>query len=194
MDGQYVFEEIKQKYKISNKYMLCVTYEDIGILIHIIEMLDKQLKYRKEEINIKSNNIDILEEKEKEAIKDLEEYLHWEELQGFSMLPRDKHIETLLNLVSNLIAENKELKEENEGLKTKLDTLIEKYKELKEELDSVKQIYYTQREIEENYILKSKVEEVIEEVKKDENPSISSFQEYAQEYAIDKLQSLLGKE
>ena len=27
------------------------------------------------------NNIDILEEKEKEAIKDLEEYLHWEELQ-----------------------------------------------------------------------------------------------------------------
>lgn len=45
MDGQYVFEEIKQKYKISNKYMLCLTYEDIGILIRIIEVL--------EEINIK---------------------------------------------------------------------------------------------------------------------------------------------
>lgn len=48
MDGQYVFEEIKQRYEKSNKYMLCVTYEDIGILIHIIEALDKQLKFRKE--------------------------------------------------------------------------------------------------------------------------------------------------
>lgn len=66
------------------------------------------------------NNIDILEEKEKEAIKDLEEYLHWEELQGFSMLPRDKHIETLLNLVETLIAENKELKEKNKELTDKL--------------------------------------------------------------------------
>ena len=39
-----------------------------------------------------------------------------------------------------------------------------------------------------------KIKTKIEEVKEDENPSISSFQEYAQEYAIDKLQSLLGKE
>ena len=30
-----------------------------------------------------------------------------------------------------------------------------------------------------------------EEIKKDENPSISSFQEYAQEYSINKLQELL---
>lgn len=66
------------------------------------------------------NDIDILEEKEKEAIKDLEEYLHWEELQGFSMLPRDKHIETLLNLISTLIAENKEMKEKNKELTDKL--------------------------------------------------------------------------
>lgn len=33
--------------------MLCVSYEDIGILIHIIEVLDKQLKFRKEESNVK---------------------------------------------------------------------------------------------------------------------------------------------
>lgn len=44
MDGQYVFEEIKQRYEKSNKYMLCVTYEDIGILIHMIDILDKQYK------------------------------------------------------------------------------------------------------------------------------------------------------
>lgn len=122
------------------------------------------------------NNIDILEEKEKEAIKDLEEYLHWEELQGFSMLPRDKHIETLLNLVETLIAENKELKEDNEYLKSQIP------------VDKI--FYYSYKD----FIPKSKVKEVIEEVKEDENPSISSFQEYAQEYAIDKLQSLLGKE
>ena len=79
------------------------------------------------------NNIDILEEKEKEAIKDLEEYLHWEELQGFSMLPRDKHIETILNLVSTLIAENKELKEKNkwkpikEYNRQKYDWVLVKY-------------------------------------------------------------------
>lgn len=42
--------------------------------------------------------------------------------------------------------------------------------------------------------LEDKIKTKIEEVKEDENPSISSFQEYAQEYAIDKLQSLLGKE
>lgn len=51
--GNEIFEEIKQRYEKSNKYMLCVTYEDIGILIRIIEVLDKQLKYRKEESNIK---------------------------------------------------------------------------------------------------------------------------------------------
>lgn len=42
MDEQYVFEEIKQRYEKSNKYMLCVTYEDIGILIQIIETMNKR--------------------------------------------------------------------------------------------------------------------------------------------------------
>lgn len=36
-----IIEEIKEKYKKSNKYMLCLSYEDIGILI---EMLDKRIK------------------------------------------------------------------------------------------------------------------------------------------------------
>ena len=40
-----------------------------------------------------------LSEEEKKAIKDLKEYLDWEELQGFSKLPRDKHLETILNLI-----------------------------------------------------------------------------------------------
>ena len=37
-----IFEEIKRKYKKSNKYMLCVSYEDIGILIQIIETMNKR--------------------------------------------------------------------------------------------------------------------------------------------------------
>lgn len=67
--GDEIFEKIKQRYKKSNKYMLCVTYEDIGILIHMIDILDKQLKYRKEESNIK-----LTKEQKENAIKYLRNY------------------------------------------------------------------------------------------------------------------------
>ena len=40
--GNEIFEEIKRKYKKSNKYMLDVSYEDIGILIQIIETMNKR--------------------------------------------------------------------------------------------------------------------------------------------------------
>ena len=40
--GNEIIEEIKRKYKKSNKYMLCVSYEDIGILIQIIETMNKR--------------------------------------------------------------------------------------------------------------------------------------------------------
>lgn len=40
--GNEIFEEIKKRYKKSNKYMLCVSYEDIGILIQIIETMNKR--------------------------------------------------------------------------------------------------------------------------------------------------------
>lgn len=40
--GNKIFEEIKKKYKKSNKYMLYVSYEDIGILIQIIETMNKR--------------------------------------------------------------------------------------------------------------------------------------------------------
>lgn len=38
------FEEIKEKYKRSNKYMLMLSYDDIGNLIQMVEMLDKTNK------------------------------------------------------------------------------------------------------------------------------------------------------
>lgn len=47
-----------------------------------------------------------------------------------------------------------------------LEHLIKAYKELEKELNSVKEIYYTQKEIEGNYIPVSLVEEKIEEYKK----------------------------
>lgn len=127
------------------------------------------------------NNIDILEEKEKEAIKDLEEYLHWEELQGFSMLPRDKHIETLLNLVETLIAENKELKENQKYIVDNYKTDCVEYEEL----------------IKRDYIPKSKVEEEIKELEKEqeeikENEWILCSN--INRIIIKVLQSLLGKE
>lgn len=47
-----------------------------------------------------------------------------------------------------------------------IENLIARYKETKQELESVKEIYYTQKEIETNYIPKSKVQEKIEEYKR----------------------------
>lgn len=41
-----IIEEIKRKYKKSNKYMLCLSYEDVGNLIQMVEMLDKQIKQK----------------------------------------------------------------------------------------------------------------------------------------------------
>ena len=146
------------------------------------------------------NNIDILEEKEKEAIKDLEEYLHWEELQGFSMLPRDKHIETLLNLVETLIAENKELKDRNKRQQENLKITNKKIAAQRGQLMMLNKAY----------IPKSKVEEVIEELSEElEIMKVDNMYGRYKEYGgkkkweemfqykygkHDVLQSLLGKE
>ena len=159
------------------------------------------------------NNIDILEEK----IKIIES------LCTDDCINKETVIKPLKYAIETLIAENKELKEFKENIeridKKQLDKLykdaqkaLKEYRETQNKVAKLeeenKELKEKNKELEEedikirakfilqldNYIPKSKVEEVIEEVKKDENPSISSFQEYAQEYAIDKLQSLLGKE
>lgn len=44
--GNKIFEEIKRKYKKSSKYMLYLSYEDVGNLIQLVEMLDKQIKQK----------------------------------------------------------------------------------------------------------------------------------------------------
>ena len=51
--GNEIIEEIKRKYKKSNKYMLCLSYEDIGNLIQMVEMLDKRIKGKDETKNMK---------------------------------------------------------------------------------------------------------------------------------------------
>ena len=40
--GNEIFEEIKRKYKKSSKYNSYISYEDVGNLIQLVEMLDKQ--------------------------------------------------------------------------------------------------------------------------------------------------------
>ena len=97
MSGQNIYEEIKQRYEKSNKYMLCVTYEDIGILIYIIEVLDKQLKFRKEESNIK-----LTKEQKENAIKYLRNYKDSLNEKAF----KEKNIytfEQLIQHISNII-------------------------------------------------------------------------------------------
>lgn len=134
----------------------------------------------------------------------------YKDLEDLKKAESDTERTLLREAISTLIAENKELKEEIEELKNeqsevkisvsahnRIMQLEEENARLKNKnsFDVYKMGQESQRSrIECDYIPKSKVKEVIEEVKEDENPSISSFQEYAQEYAIDKLQSLLGKE
>lgn len=106
--------------------------------------------------------------------------------------------EEIIKAMETLIAENKELKEENEGLKTKLDTLIEKYKELKEEIENWK---FTKEYVEKNYIDKSKIKAKIEEVEQwglynMKIPKLSTLDERLGAKIGIKyvLQSLLGEE
>ena len=42
--GNEIFEEIKRKYKKSNKYMLYVSSEDIGTLLNLIEKQSKEIE------------------------------------------------------------------------------------------------------------------------------------------------------
>ena len=44
--GNEIIEEIKRKYKKSNKYKLYLSYEEVGNLIQLVEMLDKQIKQK----------------------------------------------------------------------------------------------------------------------------------------------------
>ena len=59
--GNEIFEEIKRKYKKSNKYMLYVSYEDIGTLLNLIEKQIKEIEELKTEkakrswVHIKEN-------------------------------------------------------------------------------------------------------------------------------------------
>ena len=74
--GNEIFEEIKRKYKKSNKYMLYVSYEDIGTLLNLIEKQSKEIeelkKYEKyyeemEEVNKKFIAVDKIKAKIEEV-------------------------------------------------------------------------------------------------------------------------------
>lgn len=64
--GNEIFEEIKRKYKRSNKYMLYVSYEDIGTLLNLIEKQSKEIEELKEDNQrykrIASQKLDDIEE------------------------------------------------------------------------------------------------------------------------------------
>ena len=85
----------------------------------------------------KTADIDILEEKEKKAINNLNFIVVTDIYDNEVSIDKTKIINEynesvgiVLNLVKNLISENKELKEENRYLKSKIDEFREKYIEL----------------------------------------------------------------
>ena len=127
------------------------------------------------------NNIDILEEYIKELNKN-KKIAPSAYDTGFGKYWSDFGV-----AIEALIAENKELKEENEGLKTKLDTLIEKYKELKEELKNT-ETYKIAIIDKYKYISKDKIKAKIEQL------DYNNIGNYERRCKQEVLQELLGKE
>ena len=72
--GNEIFEEIKKKYKKSNKYMLCVSYEDIGILIQIIEKQSKEIEELKASAKLKDRQEYSIKQIAKECQDILQEF------------------------------------------------------------------------------------------------------------------------
>lgn len=70
----------------------------------------------------------------------------------------EEHLEHYHNILNSLHVDKLESFEVEQAI----ENLIARYKETKQELESVKEIYYTQKEIETNYIPKSKVKEKID--------------------------------
>lgn len=99
--GNEIFEEIKRKYKKSNKYMLYVSYEDIGTLLNLIEKQSKEieeLKKPKYIINFKTNEITKLtndfvsKDKIKAKIEEVKDGTYDAKIVLESLLERSKKI------------------------------------------------------------------------------------------------------
>lgn len=120
---------------------------------------------------------------EKEIINYFKEVINWyrENAPDRVYALNNKDIETIQGLL-DLYQKEKEKNKKYQGIENGT-TIIYKSKAK----------YVREDRITRYYIDKYKIREKIKEIKKDENPSISSFQEYAQEYAINKLQELLGE-
>ena len=148
-------------------------------------------------------------EEEKEAIENLRKDLK-ENIQEDNKIDNYKYIsnlysngdiEAVLNYIEKLQKENKELKEKNTilgGNKTGLKLAIQELKEENKQLrDSNKQLYEMgkQRAIQEilneNWVNKDKIRELIKELEKSENVGISDIYEIKKEFAIEILKGLL---
>lgn len=124
------------------------------------------------------NNIDILEEIKNKFNKTMK-ILALGEHSTFVDNSFFDDFGKLINISETIIAENKELKETVEKRNNKIYELLDR---------SINALKLTNKEeVKQDYIPKSKVEEKIEELEKDEN-LINA------EYFIKMLQSLLGKE
>ena len=147
----------------------------------------------------KTADIDILEEKEKKAINNLN-FIVVTDIYGNEVsIDKTKIINEynesvgiVLNLVKTLIAENKELKDSNVELATTIDCLQTDLKEINEEYNA------EQKHEMENTIPKSKAKEEIngkfKEAKGLYERGVQPQAQYTMKLLRDLEQSLLGKE
>lgn len=87
-----IFEEIKKKYKNSNKYVLNLTYEDIGILIHLVNE-EKETDYISK---------DKIKAKIEPKLKELDEQIN-EEWKKYGNSKELQDMEDMYNFLQSLL-------------------------------------------------------------------------------------------
>ena len=89
-----------------------------------------------------------------------------EYLEDISLCLNNIALDQILFAIQELKWWNEEYKAESKGFRDMYDNVMKDYNKTKQELESVKEIYYTQSEIDKHFIPKSKVTETIKEYQK----------------------------
>lgn len=118
------FEEIKNEFENSGKYMNTVGYNAIHDLIQMVDLLIKRNSI--ENGNLKENSIEEDITRVKQRIEDVKEYIEYG-------LPYSEYLD-LENSFDNILSDYKRVLKENEGLIKQIDNYRYFPERLKEEI------------------------------------------------------------
>ena len=196
--GNEIFEEIKRKYKKSNKYMLYVSYEDIGTLLNLIEKQSKEIEELKaSHITTKNKSTNTEKAKIFDVIENsIDTYIekskpYWEQI----MTKDEMTIEEALTIIDDMYQDRYKIMSQ----KTEKETIVDlskmdyiRFTNLEwasvRVLREVQSLNHKFKKLEDK--IKAEIEEFKEYIKHSANPlSIDNSK-----FGIKVLQSLLEKE